>query len=99
MSAIEADFRELSCAKDDNSGPGVGLSGLGTGAPMVPIVKERPGLSEGLLGALLLAVSLGYVFAMPIATVAAQRLGCRSVLLFRVALIAVKLPDKALNRL
>ncbi|WP_429818941.1 MFS transporter [Ensifer sp. B1-9] len=70
--------------------------GMGTWAPIVPIVKERLGLGEGLLGALLLAVGLGSIFAMPIATIVAQRLGCRSVLPFTVALIAVTLPGFAL---
>lgn len=70
--------------------------GLGTWAPMVPLVKQRLELDEGVLGLLLLAVGIGSIVAMPIATVAARRFGCRIVLIASVLLIAATLPGFAL---
>lgn len=66
--------------------------GMGAWAPMVPVIKDRLGINEGTLGLLLLVVGLGSIFAMPIATMLAQRSGCRLVLVVSVLGIALSLP-------
>ncbi|WP_243054930.1 MFS transporter [Pseudomonas sp. BP01] len=69
--------------------PGIGISAW---APLVPFVKERAGLNEGLLGLLLLCIGLGSFVAMPVATRVAKQAGCRLPILVGASLIASVLP-------
>lgn len=69
--------------------PGIGISAW---APLVPFVKERANLNEGILGLLLLCIGLGSFVAMPLATKVAMRTGCRAPILIGAALIMGALP-------
>ncbi len=61
-------------------------------APLVPFVKARCGLTEGMLGLLLLCLGTGSILAMPIAGALARRFGCRAVVVATAGLICVALP-------
>ena len=61
-------------------------------APLIPFVKARLQLNEAQLGALLLCLGVGSVIGMPIAGVAAGRLGCRRVIAFTALLACAMLP-------
>ena len=61
-------------------------------APMVPFAKSRLGLDDGTLGALLLCLGLGSLFAMPFAGALVARAGCRRVIAATVLLVCVMLP-------
>lgn len=49
-------------------------------APLVPLLKERLGIAEDVLGLLLLCIGIGSLLTMPLSGAAAARLGCRRVL-------------------
>lgn len=61
-------------------------------APLVPFVKARCGLGEGMLGLLLLCLGTGSIVAMPIAGALARRFGCRAVVIATTGLICLALP-------
>ncbi|MDE9448352.1 MFS transporter, partial [Xenorhabdus bovienii] len=48
-------------------------------APLIPLVKERLGLSDGSMGLLILIFGIGSFIMMPIAGMLATRFGCRKV--------------------
>ena len=54
---------------------------VGCWAPMVPLAKERLHLSEEQLGAVLLALGLGSIVAMPFSGGLAQKFGCRKLIM------------------
>ena len=65
---------------------------LAAWAPMVPYAKERAGLTEGVLGLVLLALGIGGVIAMPLTGAACRRFGVRRTILASVAFVPVGLP-------
>ncbi len=58
------------------------IGGFGTAswAPLVPLLKERLGIAEDVLGMMLLCIGIGSLLMMPLSGAAAVRLGCRRVL-------------------
>ncbi|WP_024903706.1 MFS transporter [Robbsia andropogonis] len=70
------------------------VSGLATAmwAALVPFAKARLDVNDGTLGLLLLCLGGGSVAAMPLAGVAAARLGCRTLILIAGALVCCTLP-------
>ena len=58
----------------------VGGFGAASWAPLVPLLKARLQIDEGVLGLLLLCIGLGSLVTMPISGAAAARFGCRRVL-------------------
>jgi predicted MFS family arabinose efflux permease len=58
------------------------IGGFGTAswAPLVPLLKERLGIAEDVLGMMLLCIGIGSLLMMPLSGAAAMRLGCRRVL-------------------
>ncbi len=65
---------------------------VGAWAPLVPFVKARGALTDGILGLLLLCVGAGSVVAMPSAGALAMRFGCRRTLVAACALVCLALP-------
>lgn len=55
------------------------IGGFGTSAwaPIIPFVKTRLGIEEGVLGLLLLCLGAGSIITMPVAGAFAARFGCR----------------------
>ncbi len=68
---------------------GVGITAW---APLVPLLKERTGLSEGHLGALLLGLGVGAALSMMLIGRVYARLGCRSTILLSILLLFCPLP-------
>jgi predicted MFS family arabinose efflux permease len=70
------------------------IAGFGTAAwaPLVPFVKIRAHIDDGLLGLLLLCLGAGSIVAMPLAGALAARLGCRLVIALSTGLICLTLP-------
>ncbi len=66
--------------------------GMAAWAPLVPFVKARCALGEGLLGLLLLCLGTGSILAMPMAGMLARRFGCRDVVIATAGLICFALP-------
>lgn len=58
----------------------VGGFGVASWAPLVPLLKERLGIAEDVLGLLLLCIGVGSLVSMPFAGVLAGRFGCRRVI-------------------
>lgn len=58
----------------------VGGFGAASWAPLVPLLKARLQVDEGVLGMLLLCIGFGSLLTMPVAGMAAARFGCRRVL-------------------
>lgn len=58
------------------------LSGLAcaTWAPMVPIIKQRLGITDDIMGMLLLCIGIGSMLSMPFSGSLAQKYGCRKIL-------------------
>ena len=56
-----------------------GLAGA-TWAPMVPIVKQRLGITDDIMGMLLLCIGIGSMFSMPLTGAMAKKYGCRKVI-------------------
>jgi predicted MFS family arabinose efflux permease len=61
-------------------------------APLVPFVKLRAGVDEGLLGLLLLCLGLGSIVAMPLAGALCHRWGCRAAIVGSALLACLALP-------
>ncbi|SFU77219.1 Fucose permease [Xenorhabdus koppenhoeferi] len=61
-------------------------------APLIPLVKERLGLSDGSMGLLILIFGIGSFIMMPIAGMLATRFGCRKVFTFFALLAILILP-------
>jgi MFS family permease len=61
-------------------------------APLVPFVKARLGIDNGVLGLLLLCLGLGSIVTMPLAGALAARLGCRLVITLSTLLLCLSLP-------
>lgn len=70
------------------------ISGLGLAAwaPLVPFVKERLGIGEGVLGMLLLCLGGGSIIAMPVTGPLVSRVGCRRVIVVSTGLFCLALP-------
>lgn len=65
---------------------------LASWAPLVPLLKERAGLDEGILGILLLGLGIGSIIAMPVAGALVSRWGCRRIILAGTFLLLGMLP-------
>jgi len=85
----EVGFEERNATRAAFLIPGIGISAW---APLVPFVKERASLNEGILGLLLLCIGLGSFAAMPLATRLAMKAGCRLPIVIGAAVIALSLP-------
>ena len=70
----------------------VGGFGTASWAPLVPLMKNRLGVSEDILGMLLLCIGFGSLFTMPLSGAAAVKFGCRKVLTFGGIIFALLLP-------
>lgn len=68
---------------------------VGAWAPFIPLVKARLGLDEAQLGALLLCLGFGSIFAMPFSGGWAAKFGCRKVILAAAAGALAALPVMA----
>lgn len=66
-------------------------------APLVPFAKARAGITDGLLGLVLLCLGLGSILAMPLSGVLVSRFGCRKVLAAASLAVAAVLPMLALS--
>lgn len=66
--------------------------GVATWAPMVPLAKQRTGLNEAGLGAILLAMGAGAIVTMPFMGRVIQRTGSRLVIVLTALIIALMLP-------
>lgn len=58
----------------------VGGFGAASWAPLVPLLKARLQIDEGVLGMMLLCIGIGSLLTMPLSGIAAARFGCRRVL-------------------
>lgn len=65
---------------------------LAAWAPLIPLVKARLVIDDGVLGQLLLCIGIGSVIAMLNAGALCARLGCRAVMVASGALLAAVLP-------
>ncbi len=70
--------------------------GMAAWAPLVPFVKARTGINDGVLGLLLLSLGIGSIIAMPMAGAFAARLGCRRVIIVSALIVCLALPPLAL---
>ncbi|WP_439153470.1 MFS transporter [Xenorhabdus santafensis] len=61
-------------------------------APLIPLVKERLGMSDGSMGVLILVFGIGSFIMMPIAGMLATRYGCRKIFSFFALLAILILP-------
>jgi predicted MFS family arabinose efflux permease len=61
-------------------------------APLVPFVKARAGINDGVLGLLLLCLGGGSIVTMPLAGALAARYGCRLVIVTSALLLCLTLP-------
>ncbi len=70
------------------------IVGLGTAAwaPLVPFVKARTGVDEGVLGLLLLCLGGGSILTMPLAGALTSRFGCRRVIVTASLMLCATLP-------
>lgn len=69
----------------------VGGFGSASWAPLVPYLKARLAIGDDVLGMLLLCVGIGSLVTMPVSGTAAERFGCRRVLLTAGTLFAMML--------
>ena len=58
----------------------IGGFGSASWAPLVPLLRERLGIEDDVLGLLLLCIGIGSLLSMPLAGAFSARLGCRRVL-------------------
>ncbi|HKS12575.1 MAG TPA: MFS transporter [Pseudomonas sp.] len=65
---------------------------LASWAPLVPLLKVRAVLDEGVLGLLLLGLGIGSILAMPIAGGLVSRWGCRRVIVSGTLVLLAMLP-------
>lgn len=70
----------------------IGGFGVASWAPLVPLLRERLGIGEDVLGMLLLCIGIGSLLTMPVAGAAAARFGCRRIILIASVLYACLLP-------
>lgn len=70
------------------------IAGLCTAswAPLVPLVKARAAIDEGVLGLLLLCLGLGSISAMPVTGFLVGRYGCQRVIVVATLIMALSLP-------
>jgi len=70
------------------------IVGFGTAAwaPLVPFVKARTGIDEGVLGLLLLCLGGGSIVTMPLAGALTSRFGCRRVIVAASLGLCLSLP-------
>jgi fucose permease len=70
------------------------IVGFGTAAwaPLVPFVKARTGIDEGVLGLLLLCLGGGSIVTMPLAGALTSRFGCRRVIVVASLGLCLTLP-------
>ena len=70
------------------------IVGFGTAAwaPLVPFVKARTGIDEGVLGLLLLCLGVGSIVTMPLAGALTSRFGCRRVIIVASLALCLTLP-------
>lgn len=70
------------------------IAGLCTAswAPLVPLVKARAAIDEGVLGLLLLCLGLGSISAMPVIGFLVGRYGCQRVIVVATLIMALSLP-------
>ncbi|PHM38950.1 hypothetical protein Xmau_03329 [Xenorhabdus mauleonii] len=61
-------------------------------APLIPLVKDRLGMSDGSMGVLILVFGIGSFIMMPIAGMLATRYGCRKIFTFFALLAILILP-------
>ncbi len=61
-------------------------------APLVPFAKQRAGLDDATLGLVLLCLGSGSLLAMPLSGMLAARHGCKAVMLWTLAFMALTLP-------
>lgn len=61
-------------------------------APLVPFVKARTGIDEGVLGLLLLCLGVGSIVTMPLAGALTSRFGCRRVIIVASLALCLTLP-------
>ena len=76
----------------------IGGFGTATGAPLVPLLRERLMVGDDVLGMLLLCIGVGSLLTMPLSGALAMRLGCRRVvmtasILFAAILLLVSCVD------
>lgn len=69
----------------------IGGFGAATWAPLVPLIRENLQLTEDVLGMLLLCIGIGSLCTMPFSGAAANKWGCRRVLVGASVLYAVVL--------
>lgn len=70
----------------------VGGFGGAIWVPLIPLLKNRLGIGEDVLGLLLLCVGIGSMISMPFSGGVALRFGCRRVLLVAALIYAALLP-------
>jgi predicted MFS family arabinose efflux permease len=70
--------------------------GMAAWAPLVPFAKARTGISDGMLGLLLLCLGIGSILAMPLAGALAAEVGCRRVIVASALIVCLALPPLAL---
>ena len=66
----------------------IGGFGTATGAPLVPLLRERLMVGDDVLGMLLLCIGVGSLLTMPLSGALAMRLGCRRVVMTAAVLFA-----------
>lgn len=66
--------------------------GISAWAPLIPYVKDRLSIDEGVLGLLLLCLGAGSIITMPLAGALAARFGCRLMISVASLLICISLP-------
>jgi len=66
--------------------------GLASWAPMVPYVKLKLGIDDGILGLLMLLIGGGALFIMPFSTILLNKFGTRKVIILSGSCLAVVLP-------
>lgn len=65
---------------------------LSSWAPLVPLVRDRTGIDDAVLGLLLLCLGVGSISAMPVAGYLVGRYGCRRVIVTASLIISATLP-------
>ncbi len=66
--------------------------GLASWAPVVPYVKQRLGIDDGVLGLLMLLIGGGALFIMPFSTILLNKFGTRKIIFLSGITLALILP-------
>ncbi|QDZ62044.1 hypothetical protein EVD20_02975 [Elizabethkingia bruuniana] len=66
--------------------------GLASWAPMVPYVKMKLGIDDGILGLLMLLIGGGALFIMPFSAILLNKFGTRKVIFFPESLLLLSYP-------